>query len=90
MTKKSNIAGCRHFPFVCSFFRLKIGNALPNFGFLSSISSLSGNVDFARAMKILKDNLMVVFDSMNASIVSGFTNNLANNLSGGMRAIKIN
>ncbi|XP_037048186.1 lysosomal-trafficking regulator isoform X2 [Bradysia coprophila] len=66
-----------------SLTQCQIGNVLPNFGFLSSMTSLSGNVDFTRAMTILKDNLTVVFDSMDANIVSGFTNRASNSLSGG-------
>lgn len=44
------------------------------------------NVDFPRAMQILKENLTVVFDALNANIVSGFTNRISSNLSGGMKA----
>lgn len=48
------------------------------------MSSLSGDIDFTRAVKYLKDNLIAVFDSSNADVVTGFTNRVNSNLSGGM------
>lgn len=48
------------------------------------MSSMSGEIDFSRAIKILKENLIAVFDSSNANFVTGFTNRVNSNLSGGL------
>lgn len=52
------------------------------------MSSLSGEIDFSRAVTILKDNLIAVFDSSNANFITGFTNRANSNSSGGMSNIK--
>lgn len=48
------------------------------------MSSLSGDIDFTKAVKHLRDNLIAVVDSSNANVVAGFTNRANSNLSGGM------
>lgn len=47
------------------------------------MSNLSGEIDFASAIKFLKNNLIAVFDSSNPSVITGFTNRISSNLSGG-------
>ncbi|KAJ6646111.1 Lysosomal-trafficking regulator [Pseudolycoriella hygida] len=61
----------------------QIGNALPNFGFLSSMSQVSGEIDIPNALKVLKDNLIAVFDASKAHVLTGYTNSTNSNSSGG-------
>lgn len=52
------------------------------------MSSLSGDIDFASAIQCLKDNLIAVYDSTNANVLTGFTNRKHSSLSGGTKNFK--